>query len=226
MIATSCGDAVVVVGRDVAGVAVEHLAGRAGEGVPDGRAATVLVERPLDLVRGGGRAPEEVGGELASGGARGRHGVSFGRAEVDGDRGSATMREPDGRVGEDRIDTIHGSVPTEQPRHPSAASLAARSRLRASRRTHRSSGERCACARSRVRRSVADRHRHDVWPASAATVGPPATATDHGASVPRASTRTADPSRVTTKLASPTRVTERCPSASSTRRSVTPSAQA
>ena len=52
--------AVVVVGRDVAVVAVVALARRVAERVPDGRSAPVLVDRALDLVRRGRDAPEEV----------------------------------------------------------------------------------------------------------------------------------------------------------------------
>jgi hypothetical protein len=55
--------AVVVVGRDVAGVAIPDHAGLAAEHVPDRLAAAVLRDRALDLVRGGGSAPREAGGE-------------------------------------------------------------------------------------------------------------------------------------------------------------------
>src|SRR6185369_17983666 len=53
--------AVDVVARDVAGVSVDGLARRVAEGVPDGRRTSVLRGRTLDLVRGGGRAPEKAG---------------------------------------------------------------------------------------------------------------------------------------------------------------------
>ena len=55
---------VVTIGRDVAVVVAEHLAGRMGEDVPVGRSAPVLLHRPLDLVGGGCAAPAEAGGEL------------------------------------------------------------------------------------------------------------------------------------------------------------------
>jgi hypothetical protein len=59
------GGAVVVVAGDVAGVVAVDLAGGMGEGVPDGRGPAVLVHRALDLVRGGGRSPDEIGGKSA-----------------------------------------------------------------------------------------------------------------------------------------------------------------
>ena len=55
--------AVVEVARDRAVVAVPDLAGRGAEAVPDALAAAVFVRRAFDLVRGGCRAPDEVGRE-------------------------------------------------------------------------------------------------------------------------------------------------------------------
>ncbi len=55
--------AVVVIGRHVAGLAVPGRARLAAEHVPDRLAAAVLGGRALDLVRRGGNAPGEVGGE-------------------------------------------------------------------------------------------------------------------------------------------------------------------
>ncbi len=52
-------EAVVVVVRHVARVAVHRPAGRVAVRVPDARAAAVLVDRPLDLVRRGGRSEHE-----------------------------------------------------------------------------------------------------------------------------------------------------------------------
>ena len=52
--------AVVVVARDVAGAAAFDRAGRVRERVPDRRAAPVLVDRALDLIRRGRRAPEKA----------------------------------------------------------------------------------------------------------------------------------------------------------------------
>ena len=66
--------AVVVVARDVAGVAARHGAGAAAERVPDRRAAPVLAHRPLDLVRRHGDAEAEVRRERAD-----RHGLQRGR---------------------------------------------------------------------------------------------------------------------------------------------------
>ena len=63
--------AVVEVARDLAGVAVPHLAGRRAEAVPDALAAAVLVGRALDLVRGRGGAPDEVVGKMSSVGGHG-----------------------------------------------------------------------------------------------------------------------------------------------------------
>ena len=53
-------EAVVVVARDVAGVAVRGRARRVRERVPDRRASPALGRRALDLVRGGRRAEVEV----------------------------------------------------------------------------------------------------------------------------------------------------------------------
>ena len=52
--------AVVVVARHVAGVAGVHPARRTAERVPDGRSAAAVGGRALDLVRGGGRTPNEA----------------------------------------------------------------------------------------------------------------------------------------------------------------------
>src|SRR6185369_10740182 len=52
--------AVVVVAGDVTGLAVDHPSGRMAERVPDGRPASVLLDRALDLVSGRGRTPDEV----------------------------------------------------------------------------------------------------------------------------------------------------------------------
>ena len=57
------GHAVVVVAGDVAVVAVRDRPRDARERVPDGGRAAVLGGRALDLVRRGGRAPEEAWGE-------------------------------------------------------------------------------------------------------------------------------------------------------------------
>ena len=51
---------VVVVARDIPVVHADDRAGDAAEGIPDRIAATVLVGGALDLVRGRGRAEEEV----------------------------------------------------------------------------------------------------------------------------------------------------------------------
>src|SRR5690606_41278688 len=56
--------AVVVVAGDVAGVAAADPAGRVAELVPDRPAPAVLVDGPLDLVGGGGHAPDEVRSEV------------------------------------------------------------------------------------------------------------------------------------------------------------------
>jgi len=55
--------AVVVVGGDVAGVALPDLARLPTEGVPDGGAAAVFIHRSLDLVGRGGRAPDKAFGK-------------------------------------------------------------------------------------------------------------------------------------------------------------------
>ncbi len=55
---------VVVVVGDVARVPAEDLPGRAAERVPDGGAAPALVDRALDLIRGGGGSEQEPGREL------------------------------------------------------------------------------------------------------------------------------------------------------------------
>ena len=126
---------------------------------------------------------------------------SVGRT-VDGDRWERSPRRvPDGRVHErsNRYDTRSRGTAPASPVPPAARGDRVE---RGSRRPGR--------AASAATRSVAARP-----------------ATDHGASVPRASTRTVDPSRVTTNASRrpDAVVTDRCPSASSNRRSVTPSAQ-
>ena len=55
---------VVVIARDVAGVAVHDPTTLVTEGVPDGRRASVLVDGALDLVGGGRRTPDEAVREL------------------------------------------------------------------------------------------------------------------------------------------------------------------
>ncbi len=57
------GISMEVVAGEVAGVAVAYPSGRAREAVPDGFASSVLVHRAFDLVRRGGRAPQETVGE-------------------------------------------------------------------------------------------------------------------------------------------------------------------
>ncbi len=79
--------AVIVVDSDVTGVAVGRPARCVAEGVPDGRGTSVLPHRPLDLVRGGGGAPEEGGRKGHRG--RGRCGVRHGSAPIEG-RGGPT----------------------------------------------------------------------------------------------------------------------------------------
>ena len=59
--------AVVVVAGHIAGVAIHHLAGGFGEGVPNGRTAAPLGGRAFNLVGAGGHAPAEVGGERGQG---------------------------------------------------------------------------------------------------------------------------------------------------------------
>src|SRR5205085_11580598 len=59
--------AVVVIAGHVAGVAVQGLAGRVAEAIPDGLAAPIGVDGALDLIRRGGRAPEEAPGEAQEG---------------------------------------------------------------------------------------------------------------------------------------------------------------
>src|SRR5919112_5968995 len=53
-------EAVVVVAGDVAGVAVQDVAWRMREGIPDRGSAPVLVYGALDLVGGGRGAPQEA----------------------------------------------------------------------------------------------------------------------------------------------------------------------
>ncbi len=74
---------VIEVARDLAGVAVPDLAGRRREPVPDALAASVRVRRALDLVRGGGGAPDEVAGEDRAGvGSHGSPLVQVGEGAV------------------------------------------------------------------------------------------------------------------------------------------------
>ena len=54
------GRAVVVVAGNIAVVAVRDRTGHAAKDVPDGISATAFVGRALDLVRGGGRSPQEA----------------------------------------------------------------------------------------------------------------------------------------------------------------------
>ncbi len=75
------GPAVVVVAGGVAGVAAGHPAGGVREGVPDRRGAPVGVRRALDLVGGGGGAPEEVVGQGVQGEAGVGHGGPLGVVE-------------------------------------------------------------------------------------------------------------------------------------------------
>ena len=49
---------VVVVAGDVAGVAVPHPPRGVGKVVPDALPATVLIDGPFDLIRGGRRSPQ------------------------------------------------------------------------------------------------------------------------------------------------------------------------
>ena len=60
---------------DDAGIAVQDLSRRRCEPIPDALAPAVLRDRALDLVCGGRRAPDEVGGERAVG--AGQHGTSL-----------------------------------------------------------------------------------------------------------------------------------------------------
>ena len=64
------GHPAVVVARHVTGVGVLDRAGNSREGVPDGGAAAVLGDRPLDLVRRRRGAPQEAGRERARLGRR------------------------------------------------------------------------------------------------------------------------------------------------------------
>jgi hypothetical protein len=54
---------VVLVAGHVTSVTVADRAGHPAEGVPDGRAAPVLADGPLDLIGGGGDAPQEPVGK-------------------------------------------------------------------------------------------------------------------------------------------------------------------
>jgi len=51
---------VVVVAGDIAGVAVQNVAGSMREGIPDRGPAPILVNRAFDLVGGGRGAPQET----------------------------------------------------------------------------------------------------------------------------------------------------------------------
>ncbi|MDF9805554.1 hypothetical protein M2436_004101 [Streptomyces sp. HB372] len=93
---------VQMVGGDVAGVAVAHLAGRPAEGVPDRRRTAVLGGSALDLIGGGGGPPAECGGEAES-----RHGLGAGtrggrRTGIDSGHGTVTpeVREEGGKGGQ------------------------------------------------------------------------------------------------------------------------------
>ena len=81
------GIPVIVVARDVTGVATDDRARGVREGVPDGVAAPVLVARPLDLVGGGRGADDEAG----------RHRPRRGEEEVGRHRGGL----PRGRGADD-----------------------------------------------------------------------------------------------------------------------------
>src|SRR5438105_2810293 len=62
--------AVVEVAREVPGVAVSHLPRRRAEAIPNALTAAFIVRRALDLVRGGGGAPQKV---VREGARVGRH---------------------------------------------------------------------------------------------------------------------------------------------------------
>ena len=57
----------VVVARDIARGAVADRAGRVREAIPDALALAILLPGALDLIGGGGGAPEKAGGEVNSG---------------------------------------------------------------------------------------------------------------------------------------------------------------
>ncbi|CAA9325700.1 MAG: hypothetical protein AVDCRST_MAG61-2583 [uncultured Friedmanniella sp.] len=84
------GVAVVVVVGHVPGGAVGDGSGGADEGVPDAGAPAVLVDGALDLVRRGGRPPDEVGGQ---GGGSGGHGLVS--SCVVGRLGQRRLRSPE-----------------------------------------------------------------------------------------------------------------------------------
>src|SRR5215469_3289642 len=67
--------AVIVVAGDVAGIAVLHAPRRVREDVPDALAASVFVDRALDLIARSRRAPYEVGRKrtIVGGGTGARH---------------------------------------------------------------------------------------------------------------------------------------------------------
>ncbi len=95
--------AVVVVDSDVTGVPAGRLPGGVTEGVPDRGGTAVLPHRALDLVRRGGGAPEEGGGE----GHRGhrRCGLKHGSAPIEG-----SWRGRPGRGKSDRWDRRGGGT--------------------------------------------------------------------------------------------------------------------
>jgi hypothetical protein len=72
-----------VVAGDIAGAAITDPARLVAEGVPDGPTAAVNLGCSLDLVRGGGGRPEEVGRETGQPIAGGSHDSSlFARALI------------------------------------------------------------------------------------------------------------------------------------------------
>ncbi len=89
--------AVIVVGGDVSGVPAGDLARRLAECVPYGRCAPVGRGRAFDLVRRGGRPPDEAVREPEEAVllGRGRHGqVEAGLGDVEGLRGSHALTAP------------------------------------------------------------------------------------------------------------------------------------
>ena len=92
---------VVVVG-DVSGGVVCDLAGRVGEGVPDGRQASVFGDGALDLIGRGCGTPEEPGRERARRRGRGRRcrGGLRGEGNVRGAECGGTREFGEGATGE------------------------------------------------------------------------------------------------------------------------------